>query len=81
MPRQAFSNYYRIAGGGLANLNDGSHALMAEFAYDAFDNLRLALGALLFFGPDGSEFNGEYFLGEIVDLMRSALYVKCKMSF
>ena len=45
---------------------------------DYFRLSTAGLGAMIFFGPEGSEFDGEY---AGFDLTEPAIYLRCKLSF
>jgi hypothetical protein len=79
---RTFADYLKLSAGGLLNLDDRSAIAMAEILYEALDNLELKLGAVLPWGPSGSEFDGRYDLGAgEFDLMRPSVYASCKLSF
>ncbi len=69
----------------IVNLHDGSLGLLPEVALDAYDNLSVKIGAQVFWGPSGSEFNGEYDLSYmglgVIDVTPAAIYAAAKLSF
>ncbi len=69
----------------IANLHDGSMGLLPEIVLDLYDNLEVKVGAQIFWGPSGSEFNGEYDLSSmglgVIDVTPAAVYAAAKLSF
>ncbi|MBN1696576.1 MAG: hypothetical protein JW881_03590 [Spirochaetales bacterium] len=82
---KTFLDYYSISTAGFVNLNDGSLAIVPSFAYDMYGNFQVECGGMIFFGPDGSEFNGEYTVDYGVpidiDLIQPGFYLRAKLSF
>jgi hypothetical protein len=84
---RVFADYFTVDAGALVNLNDTSAVAMTELSYSAMDNLEFKLGGVLPFGPEGSEFEGRYDLSGlglglgVIDVMRSSMYMSCKLSF
>lgn len=77
-----FSDYYELRLAMMVNLNDDSCALFPEFSYSPYLDFTVSLGAVLFGGPGGSEFDGVFNIGGADrDLTNSAIYLKCKLSF
>jgi hypothetical protein len=74
-----FLDYFNISTAGLINLNDGSLGFVPEVSGEPFGNLEVGLGAMLFFGPPDSEFDGEY--SGSFDATDPAVYIRCKLSF
>ncbi len=82
MLSRVFIDYLKLSTSALINLNDGSFALLPEASYDLLDNFQISAGCPLYFGPEGSEFRGEYEIsGNPVDLTVPTFYVKAKLSF
>ncbi|UCF96878.1 MAG: hypothetical protein JSV89_17115 [Spirochaetaceae bacterium] len=76
---RSFLDYLSITTVGLININDGSLGFVPELSGEPYGNFQVGLGAMLFFGPAGSEFDGEY-TGSF-DLTEPAVYMRCKLSF
>ena len=76
---RAFLDYFSISTAGLVNINDGSLGFVPEISGEPYGNFQVGLGAMLFFGPAGSEFDGEY--PATFDLTEPAVYLRCKLSF
>lgn len=70
---------------GLSNLNDQSIALIPEATYTVRPDFELGLGSTLFLGPDGSEFDGRFSLGDDngppVDTGRPQVFLRGKWYF
>lgn len=82
---RTFSDFLTPSLAGLANALDGSRVLLPRITWEAKENLELEAGAVLPFGPEGSEFDGRrdlsaYGLGT-VDLTTPSAYVSLKLSF
>jgi hypothetical protein len=80
---RAFLDYFGVSTTGFVNINDGSFGIVPELSGEPYGNLEVSLGAMLFYGPGGSEFDGEY-TGAIYpefDLTDPGVYVRCKLSF
>lgn len=82
---RTFSDFLTPSLAGLANAVDGSRVLLPRITWEAKENLELEAGAVLPFGPEGSEFDGRrdlsaYGLGT-VDLTTPSAYVSLKLSF
>jgi hypothetical protein len=75
---RSFLDYFSISATGFVNINDGSFAFLPELSGEPYENFQVGLGAMLFYGPDGSEFDGEY---GPVDITEPAVYLRCKLSF
>jgi len=87
---RSFLDYFSINAAGIVNVNDGSFIVAPEVSGQPFDNLDVALGAMLFCGPTGSEYNGEFsydVLDPIIpapgdlDFTEPSVYLRCKLSF
>ncbi len=78
---RGFLDYFKVSAAGLVNMNDGSLAVIPEIGGEPYGNLEVGLGAMLFWGPAGSEYNGEFDLGSPIDLTEPAVYARCKLSF
>lgn len=77
-----YSAYYSLTVAALVNLNDRSYVFFPEFSYQPDLDFTVTLGALIFGGPAGSEYNGVFDLGAgEIDLTNSAIYIKCELSF
>jgi hypothetical protein len=76
---KSFLDYLNMNLVGLVNLNDGSMGFVPELSGEPYENFQVGLGAMLFFGPDDSEFDGEY-TGSF-DTTEPAIYLRCKLSF
>jgi hypothetical protein len=72
-------DYFSITVAGLVNINDGSLGFVPEVSGEPFGDFRIGLGAMLFFGPEASEFDGEY--SGSFDLTEPAVFLRCKLSF
>jgi hypothetical protein len=80
---RSFLDYFNLSTAGIINLNDGSVVFVPEISGEPYGNFQVGLGAMLFFGPAGSEFDGEY-TGAVYpefDLTDPGIYVRCKLSF
>jgi hypothetical protein len=75
---RSFFDYVRVNTVGLININDGSMGFVPEISGEPYGNFEVGLGAMFFFGPEGSEFDGD-FAG--FDLTEPAIYLRCKLSF
>ncbi|MBA7597297.1 hypothetical protein ES703_04299 [subsurface metagenome] len=75
---RSFLEYFRVNTTGLININDGSLGFVPELSGEPYGNFHVGLGAMIFFGPEGSEFDGEY---DEFDLTEPAVYLRCKLSF
>jgi hypothetical protein len=75
---RSFLDYFSISTAGLININDGSFVLVPELSSEPYGNFQVDLGAMLFYGPDGSEFDGEY---DGFDITEPSVYLRCKLSF
>lgn len=75
---RTFLDYFRLSTAGLVNINDGSLGFVPELSGEPYGNFQVGLGAMFFFGPQGSEFDGEY---AGFDLTEPAVYLRCKLSF
>jgi len=75
---RSFFDYFKVGGVGVVNLNDASFAFIPEISGEPYGNLEVGLGAMLFYGSSGSEYNGE--LGEF-DITEPAVFLRCKLSF
>jgi hypothetical protein len=81
---RSFLDYFSASTTGFVNINDGSFVIIPELGGEPFDNFQVNLGAMLFYGPAGSEFDGEYTTGSVYpqfDLTEPAVYLRCKLSF
>jgi hypothetical protein len=82
---KTFLDYYSISAAGFINLNDGSLAIIPVFSYDMYGNFQVECGGMIFFGQEGSEFNGNgiNFMGSPIDadLSQPALFLRAKLSF
>ena len=76
---RSFLDYFSVNATGLININDGSLGFIPEISGEPYSNLQVGLGAMLFLGPEGSEFDGEY--SGTFDLTEPAVYLRCKLSF
>ena len=76
---RTFLDYFSISTAGFININDGSLGFVPELSGEPYENLQVGLGAMLFFGPEGSEFDGEY--SGAYDFTEPAVYARCKLSF
>jgi hypothetical protein len=74
-----FLDYFSIGTVGLVNINDGSFVLVPELSGEPYGNFQVGLGAMLFYGPEGSEFDGEY--SGLFDITEPSVYLRCKLSF
>lgn len=82
---RTFSDYWTLSLASLANAADGSWVLLPGLSWEAKENLTLEAGAVLPFGPEGSEFDGRrdlsaYGLGT-VDLTEASVFASLKLSF
>ncbi len=82
---RTFSDYWTLSLASLANAADGSWILLPGLSWEAKENLTLEAGAVLPFGPEGSEFDGRrdlsaYGLGT-VDLTEASAFASLKLSF
>ena len=68
---RSFLDYFTIGTAGFINLNDRSLGFVPELSGEPYENLQVGLGAMLFLGDEGSEF----------DMMEPAVYLRCKLSF
>lgn len=75
---RSFLDYFNISTVGFLNTNDGSLGFVPEVSGEPYGNFQVGLGAMLFFGPEGSEFDGEY---AGFDITEPAVYLRCKLSF
>jgi hypothetical protein len=75
---RSFLDYFNISTAGFININDGSLGFMPEVSGEPYGNFEVGLGAMLFFGPEGSEFDGEYAGSDVTE---PAVYLRCKLSF
>ena len=75
---RSFLDYFNISTVGFVNINDGSVGFMPELSGEPYGNFQVGLGAMLFYGPEGSEFDGEY---PGFDITEPAVYLRCKLSF
>jgi len=87
---RSFLDYFKVTGAGIVNLNDRSIIVAPELSGQPFNNFDVGLGALLFYGPGGSEYNGEFDYDALDDIIPSAgtldytepaIYLRCKLSF
>lgn len=79
---KAFGGNHEANLSGLVNLHDRSFGVLPELVLDAYDNLQITLGASLFWGQAGSEFNGMYDLGAgAFDVTPLSISAKVKLSF
>lgn len=77
-----FSDYYKLTIASILNLNDNSYVIFPEFSYSPYLDFNVSLGALLFGGSQGSEFNGVYNIsGTDYKIIEPSFYLKCKLSF
>jgi hypothetical protein len=85
-----FLDYFSINAAGIVNVNDGSFIVAPEVSGQPFNNLDVALGAILFYGSTGSEYNGEFSYDALdsiipaagdLDFTESSVYLRCKLSF
>jgi hypothetical protein len=76
---RSFLDYFNISTVGFVNINDGSLGFVPELSGEPYGNFQVGLGAMLFFGPEGSEFEGEY--SGSFDSTEPAVYLRCKLSF
>jgi hypothetical protein len=75
---RSFLDYFSIGTTGVININDGSFAFVPELSGEPYGNFLVGLGAMLFYGPEGSEFDGEY---PGFDITEPSVYLRCKLSF
>jgi hypothetical protein len=75
---RSFLDYFNISTIGFVNINDGSLGLVPELSGEPYENIQVGLGAMLFYGPEGSEFDGEY---PGFDITEPSVYLRCKLSF
>jgi hypothetical protein len=68
---RSFWDYFSVGTAGFVNMNDRSLGFLPELSGEPYGNLQVGLGAMLFFGDDGSEF----------DMRDPAVYLRCKLSF
>jgi hypothetical protein len=84
---RSFLNYFSVNVAGIFNATDGSFIVAPELSGQPLNNLDVGLGAMLFYGPAGSEYNGEFSydaLDPIIpdpDFTEPAVYLRCKLSF
>ncbi len=87
---RSFLDYFKVTGAGIVNLNDQSIIVAPELSGQPFNNFDVGLGAMLFYGPDGSEYNGEFSYDALdpiipnpgsLDFTEPAIYLRCKLSF
>jgi hypothetical protein len=85
-----FLDYFSVNAAGIVNVNDGSFIVAPELSGQPFNNLDVALGAMLFCGSTGSEYNGEFSYDALdpiipasgdLDFTEPAVYLRCKLSF
>ena len=76
---RSFLDYFSISATGFVNVNDGSLGFVPEVSGEPYGNFQVGLGAMLFFGPKGSEFDGEY--SGSFDLTEPSVYLRCRLSF
>mgnify|MGYP005850833887 CR=1 FL=1 len=82
---RTLADWWTLSFAGLANAADGSWILLPRLSWEAGANLEIEAGALIPFGPEGSEFDGRrdlsaYGLG-MVDLTEASAFAGLKMSF
>jgi hypothetical protein len=75
---RSFLADFNISTTGIVNINDGSLGFVPELSVEPYGNFQVGLGAMLFYGPEGSEFDGEY---PGFDLTEPSVYLRCKLSF
>ena len=75
---RSFLDYFNIGMTGIVNINDGSLGFVPELSGEPYENIQVGLGAMLFYGPEGSEFDGEY---PGFDITEPSVYLRCKLSF
>jgi len=68
---RSFLDYFSISTTGFVNINDGSLGVFPELSGEPYGNFLVGLGAMLFLGDEGSEF----------DMQDPAVYLRCKLSF
>ncbi|MBN2535588.1 MAG: hypothetical protein JXB88_22105 [Spirochaetales bacterium] len=78
---KSFLDYFQFTIPVMINLNDGSLAFVPQFVYDVYSNFQLTVGGFAFPGPEGSEYNGEFFITAPVDITQPGLFIKGKLSF
>jgi hypothetical protein len=76
---RSFLDYFNISTVGFVNINDGSLGFVPELSGEPYGNFQVGLGAMLFYGSEGSEFDGEY--SGSFDFTEPAVYLRCKLSF
>jgi hypothetical protein len=76
---RGFLDYFKFSTTGFLNINDGSLVFVPELSGDPYGNFQVGLGAVLFYGPEGSEFDGEY--SGLFDSTEPAVFLRCKLSF
>jgi hypothetical protein len=81
---RAFLDYLKIKTAALINLNDGSLVIYPTLAAEVYNNFEASLGAYIFLGGEGTEFNGELMLpdGSIDDLTEDiSIWAQLKVSY
>ena len=78
---KVFLDYYKISSTGFINLNDGSFAIIPLLSYDMYSNFQVELGSIVMFGPEGSEFNGEFSIPQKIDYTQPSIFLRGKLSF
>jgi hypothetical protein len=75
---RSFLDYVSIGTAGFVNINDGSFGLIPELSGEPYGNFEVGLGAMLFYGTTGSEFDGKY---PGFDITEPSVFLRCKLSF
>jgi hypothetical protein len=80
---RVFADFHTLRVAGLANLNDGSVALLPEYSWDVYADFTATLGVELPIGPEGTEFDGRVtnLTGANVDLLHPTVTLQAKLSF
>ncbi|MBN1411206.1 MAG: hypothetical protein JW969_10190 [Spirochaetales bacterium] len=79
---KTFIDYLQCSLSGFVNINDLSFVILPQITYDVFDDFQISLGGMIFFGGEGTEFNGVYPFGlQTIDVMQPSCYTKFKLSF
>jgi hypothetical protein len=80
---RVFADFHTISVAGLVNLNDGSVALLPEYAWEVYADFTVTLGAELPFGDERTEFDGRVtsLAGTEVDIIEPTVSMQAKLSF
>lgn len=80
---RVFADFHTVGLAGVVNLNDGSVALLPEYAWEVYADFTVTLGAELPFGEEGTEFDGRLInlAGAEVDLLEPTIVLEAKLSF